>query len=632
MWNDQETAIDLLGYMHLAQTITGLIQESRLLPLTIGVYGSWGAGKSSILKMIESNLQSDKTTCCLTFNGWLFQGYDDTKSALIASIITVLQKSQPKNEELKTKAKDLLQRVDWLRAARLTAGLVWSGIGAIANPLLIPDILEKLRSLVSNPTATISQKEAKSFVDSLTPLLKDEQKHTLPDEILAFRTEFQELLKSANIKQLVVLVDDLDRCLPPTAIDVLEAIRLFLFVPGTIFVLAADEDMIAYAVRKHFPDLPVNVGPSDYTRNYLEKLVQIPFRIPPVGKGDTRTYIALLMADYFLKDEPEKFKEICSEAAKASVRPWEGRKIQEDSMKRILGEIPEKLKSALLLAERISGPLTEGVNGNPRQIKRFMNTLMVRLRVADACGLSDVIAEEVLAKLMLLERFDESIYLDLGMRVASSSDGRVAELKLLESIGGDVAKDKTPQKANDIQEFPQAWLNDKWLAAWAKIDPILADVDLRPYIYISREKIPGFVTHAGLQGEIEEIARLLSEGEPLLIAGIGDRIKSLSSDDALKVFDYLVDQAKQAPDWNSKPQQMEGLYALSKAHSQLQEKLVALFDGLPIEELGAWAATGIDPVLTDQSARAAFARLCQRWSSQQQNAPLKAATELTSQL
>jgi predicted KAP-like P-loop ATPase len=94
----------------------------------------------------------------------------------------------------------------------------------------------------------------------------------IPEEIAEFRKAFDKLLKAAGIKQLIVLVDDLDRCLPDTAIETLEAIRLFVFTSGTAFVVAADEAMIEYAVRKHFADLPDTTGPRGHVRNYLEKL------------------------------------------------------------------------------------------------------------------------------------------------------------------------------------------------------------------------------------------------------------------------------------------------------------------------------------------------------------------------
>ena len=78
---------------------------------------------------------------------------------------------------------------------------------------------------------------------------------------------------------------DLDRCLPDVAISTLEAVRLFMFTGETAFVVAADESMIRYAVKKHFPDVvdenKYNVG-IEFSNKYLEKLIQIPFRIPDI--------------------------------------------------------------------------------------------------------------------------------------------------------------------------------------------------------------------------------------------------------------------------------------------------------------------------------------------------------------
>lgn len=109
---------------------------------------------------------------------------------------------------------------------------------------------------------------------------------------------------------MVVMLDDLDRCLPPTAIGTLEAIRLFLFVDRTAFVIGAGEMMIEYAVRDHFPDLPPSAGPVSYARNYLEKLIQVPFRIPALGVAETRTYITLLLVETELGPGDEGFKKL----------------------------------------------------------------------------------------------------------------------------------------------------------------------------------------------------------------------------------------------------------------------------------------------------------------------------------
>ena len=79
----------------------------------------------------------------------------------------------------------------------------------------------------------------------------------------------------------------LDRALPATAIAILEAIRLFLLVPRTAFVIGADEIMIEYAVRGYFPDLPPSIGLVPNAQSYLEKPIQVPFRIPALGLAAT---------------------------------------------------------------------------------------------------------------------------------------------------------------------------------------------------------------------------------------------------------------------------------------------------------------------------------------------------------
>jgi len=144
----------------------------------------------------------------------------------------------------------------------------------------------------------------------------------VPEEIAGFRKAFDDLLDKAGIEQLVVLIDDLDRCLPDTAIETLEAIRLFVFTPRTAFVVAADEAMIEYAVRKHFPDLPDATGPQTYARNYLEKLIQIPFRIPALGETETRIYVTLLLIGSEIGENDPAFVRLIAAARERLKRPW----------------------------------------------------------------------------------------------------------------------------------------------------------------------------------------------------------------------------------------------------------------------------------------------------------------------
>jgi predicted KAP-like P-loop ATPase len=74
MWSDNETSTDCLGFQHLTTAITSIVRDGNLLPTTIGVFGDWGSGKSSLLQMAGAELAKDEGTLVLAFNGWLFEG------------------------------------------------------------------------------------------------------------------------------------------------------------------------------------------------------------------------------------------------------------------------------------------------------------------------------------------------------------------------------------------------------------------------------------------------------------------------------------------------------------------------------------------------------------------------------
>lgn len=74
MWSDNETDVDLLRYTYLASSVSRIVRSERLLPTTVGVFGDWGSGKSSLLRMIRADLEKDPGVMCLTFDGWLFEG------------------------------------------------------------------------------------------------------------------------------------------------------------------------------------------------------------------------------------------------------------------------------------------------------------------------------------------------------------------------------------------------------------------------------------------------------------------------------------------------------------------------------------------------------------------------------
>jgi hypothetical protein len=144
MWSDNDTAEDLIGFRVHAELIRDVVQDNAVLPLTIGVFGDWGSGKTSIMKMLQAELAKNEDIAVLYFDAWLFEGYDDAKSALISSILKQLMEHKHFPAALKDKALKLIKRVNWMRLMKmgwddvaLPAVLAYATGGATAVPAVI---------------------------------------------------------------------------------------------------------------------------------------------------------------------------------------------------------------------------------------------------------------------------------------------------------------------------------------------------------------------------------------------------------------------------------------------------------------------------------------------------------------
>lgn len=320
---DNETKVDLLNNEPIATTVVQLLRQRPDRPVTIGIHGDWGAGKSSVLEMIEAGLEGQDKVLCLKFNGWRFQGFEDAKIALIEGIVSELIEKRPALRKAGDVVKSVFRRLDWLKAAKKAGGLAFTAFTGVPTLDQVQAIVGTLEGFAANPTQLATKENLAAAAETVSGLLKPgNETKNVPEEIAAFRAAFDELLDAADIDQLVVLIDDLDRCLPDTAIETLEAIRLFVFTSRTAFVVAADEAMIEYSVRKHFPDLPDTTGPQTYARNYLEKLIQVPFRIPALGETETRTYVTLLFIGAAIGENDPAFNRLIAAARELLKRPW----------------------------------------------------------------------------------------------------------------------------------------------------------------------------------------------------------------------------------------------------------------------------------------------------------------------
>lgn len=639
--SDNETKVDFLSNESIAITIKNILLENLERPVTIGVHGDWGAGKSSVLEMIEANITGQENVLCLKFNGWRFQGFEDAKIALLEGIVTGLIEKRPALRKAGDKVRDIFRRIDWLKVAKHAGSLAFTAFTGIPNLAQIQTLVTTFEKTFRDPQLRPSKDEVDDVFDSAFSLLKpDTQSKNIPDEIGEFRKAFDDLLEEAKVKRLVVLVDDLDRCLPETAIETLEAIRLFVFTPRTAFVVAADEAMIEYAVRKHFPELPGTTGPQTYARNYLEKLIQVPFRIPPLGVSETRIYVTLLLIGAELGDVDVDFGKLINAARDRLKRPWSGEVIDAAIIKTTLGVKADKVNHALILSDQIGPILASGTRGNPRQIKRFLNALMLRKQTADARGFGGDIMLPALAKLMLAEQFLPRLFEQIAIKVVSSSLGICKELKLLEIAVATTEKSaieieradqpatktkKSVARNNEEKETENSLL-DEWLSAkpiqeWAVIKPLLGDLDLRPYFFATKDHKNFFGTTTVL-GHIASIAEQLF-GPKISVQAKEGELKLLAVAEAAQVFEELRSNIISGGKFENPPDGIDGLTILVKAQPDLQTNLLDFLESLPIEHLGMWAVSGWGDVIRDTENIKRLNLLYQKWASNTSNPVLQ---------
>jgi predicted KAP-like P-loop ATPase len=631
---DNETKIDLLNNEAIAATIIELLRAKPEHPVTIGVHGDWGAGKSSVLEMIEAGFADKTDVLCLKFNGWRFQGFEDAKIALIEGIVTGLVEKRPALNKAAAAVKDVFRRIDWLKVAKRAGGLAVTAFTGVPTPEQVGAIVCSLQGLLADPGKLATKENIETSIEEVKGILKEGESKNVPEEVEAFRKAFDQLLKDAGIKQLVVLIDDLDRCLPDTAIETLEAIRLFVFTARTAFVVAADEAMIEYAVRKHFPDLPDSTGPRDYARNYLEKLIQVPFRIPALGETETRIYVTLLLAGAAIGEDNADYATLIAAAREKLKRPWTTGGLDAATVKKALGAQAEKANNALVLSDQIGPILASGAKGNPRQIKRFLNTLLLRERTARARGFGDDIKLPALAKLMLAERFIPRLFEQIAFVAAVHPQGICDDLEALESgLTTTDRKDVTPkgQKTTEATHAAESVVLAEWSSSgtvldWARLTPKLSGLDLRPYLFVTKDK-KDYFGPVSVLGHLAGVVEKLFGGK-MTVQGYETELKQLVQPEAEKVFEAVRSKIMGTGAFDIKPAGVDGLLVLVKAQPALQGRLMDFLEALPTGRCGPWVVGGWQQVVKDTDSSARLTKLVGDWSKATNNPTLKAAADL----
>ncbi len=575
MWSDKESSIDYLNFNETAESIKDLITERELMPISVGIFGNWGAGKSTILELTKNSIENDSTKeyIQIQFDAWMFEGFDDAKAALLETIASELLKEAEGDTGLLEKAIEFSKRVDKIRLL----GMLTEGSAALSGvPLLgLGQKIMRLFSEDSEETEEIdldvtdvktTTEKAIKVATSAQRVIKPKQKFSPPTEIRKFRSAYSSLLDSFD-KPLIVYVDNLDRCSPVNAISTLEAIRLFLFLPNTAFVIAADEDMIRLAVP-HF-----HKGASQrHQTDYLDKLIQIPVHVPKPGIAEIRAYLMMLIASD-KGVEPSELEKIRSRLEESLKLSWKQDQITIDELLTDcdINNIDE-LRGELIVAEQLSPILTESphINGNPRIVKRLLNQVRMRLKTANRRGMH--LDEKAITKLVIFERCMGTLATNKLYELIDQENGKPTIIANMENAEIEI----------DPQNFPDEWKDDLlFLDKWSKLKPSFTDQDLTPAAYLSRQSIPlGSITSV-----ISGIAQKLLDGllkqtnRPSKANSI--LIEATPAEEYLSVMDLLIEEFKKIEDWDKLPKGFFGARLLALQNDKCKSVFLTYLRSTP---------------------------------------------------
>ncbi|OBX09994.1 KAP family P-loop NTPase fold protein [Gallibacterium genomosp. 3] len=559
MWSDTESKEDYLNFGEVSQIITEILETEAMLPVSIGVFGNWGAGKSSLLNLIEQQIKPDEWII-IKFDAWLYQGFDDARAALLETIANHLIQATKDNENILQKSKNLLTRIDSLRLAGL---LVEGAAVAVGLPTfgLVSKILGTAQNALDGIQDETESRKAvgvgKEIVDTGKNLIKPKEQQTPPHQIDAFRRDYGEILRDLN-KKLVIVIDNLDRCLPANAIQTLEAIRLFLFLNRTAFIIAADEEMIRHSVAEHYKDLSYR-----HQIDYLDKLIQIPIHVPKAGVLEIRAYLYMLYAIH-QKLPTEKLEKLRQFLETHLQQSWKNQSLRAEQ---VIGKIDEQGNQTLLAdferANRIAPLLANSPNihGNPRIVKRILNTIKMRTKIANKRQMP--LDEAIITKLVIFERCVDSEVVTNFYRLINEEEGKLGLLKELEDGKNENLSALSENKP--IQAF---------ITEWVKLDPKLSDVDLRAAIYLSRETIPLNTNTAQLSQKAQDALNILLKTTAKTGSqNTKEAIRLLTRDEQISVMENLIGQLRKVDNWDKSPNGFTGACLLADESKDCAEML-----------------------------------------------------------
>lgn len=242
---------DSLQISKYALSLSKFIEISDT-PITIGLQGEWGTGKTSLMSLIKE-LLNESSIASSWVNTWEFSLFSKPESITPAILSGMLD-----NLKEECKARNIWTLND---ESRDKFNKAMSFFGSIAN-----QVIDKTTGVnISDATSGLSQNFGKSQVAEMKSSIS-----TLLDDLVNDEKN--------PVKKIVFFVDDLDRIQPKDAVEVLEALKNIFDIPHCIFILAIDYDVVVKGLESKFGK-KTKENEREF-RSFFDKIIQVPFTMP----------------------------------------------------------------------------------------------------------------------------------------------------------------------------------------------------------------------------------------------------------------------------------------------------------------------------------------------------------------
>lgn len=549
LWDDNPSLVDLLGFEAVVEPIVAAVGAPNIDPLAIGVHSPWGGGKSTVLNLLETKLTKKPGYVVIRTDPWQYDNHDDVRGDLIVEVLDQLADRFDAEATIKGRIKDLVKRLSWARIG-LTLGK-----GALAMQWNVEELVEAF-----TPRGRTDELSMAGFKDQFATLIDG-----LPD-----------------VERVVVLVDDLDRCLPPAVMATLESIKLFLAVPKMAFVIAADQEMVRDSIAASLGETNRS---GAFAVRYLEKIVQLPVTLPRLASTDAEAYIGLLLsaADGAAGAALETLTKHCARRRNEGLTP-----LLSD-----LGNLAWKPRDeTLALAAQLAQGLSSDRLANPRQIKRFLNAFGVRSIVAKARKVE--IEPAVLMKMLLLEDLHRSSFETLAGTPVPDRPALLASWE----------KWATDPDATDTA-MPNGVNVDT--RHWAASEPALAEKDLTQYLDLAASLVNVRTGEQASDAVIRLVTNLLGEGDAVREAALTE-LTELPEAEQRAAMEFTFRQGRSLTD-------VDVLFEMTIKWADKTRSLVDLVAGAAEEMLGR-LGPGVPASMGGSPLRAHYEHIIRRLATE----------------